>query len=55
MRVAENPPSCCKWQREVLLGQIVLEYNSDVWFDVHPLVREPPTYKASESRATGNG
>lgn len=42
-----------RWQREVLLGQIVLEYNSEVWFDVHPLVRDTPTYKASANRATG--
>ncbi len=54
-RGAIPPELDTKWQREVLLGQIVLEYNSDVWFDVHPLVRETPTYKASEISATGNG
>jgi hypothetical protein len=39
-----------EWQREILLGQVVLEYNSDVWFDVHPLVKATPTYRAVARR-----
>jgi hypothetical protein len=34
------------WRRGILLGHVVLEYNSDVWFDVHPLVKRTPTYRA---------
>jgi hypothetical protein len=40
------------WQREILLGHVVLEYNSDVWFDVHPLVKATPTYQAAERART---
>ena len=43
------------WQREILLGHVVLEYNSDVWFDVHPLVKESPTYKAAKRLRPGTG
>lgn len=39
-----------RWQREILLGHIVLEYNSDVWFDAHPLVKATPTYRAARRR-----
>jgi hypothetical protein len=41
------------WQREILLGHVVLEYNSDVWFDVHPLVKATPTYQAAERARKG--
>ena len=33
------------WKREILLGLIVLEYNGDTWFDVHPLVQRSRSYK----------
>jgi hypothetical protein len=33
------------WKREILLGLIVLEYDGDTWFDVHPLVKRNRRYK----------
>lgn len=35
------------WKREILLGLVVLEYDTDTWFDVHPLVKRTRTFMAA--------
>jgi hypothetical protein len=37
------------WKREILLGLVVLEYGTDTWFDVHPLVKRTRTFMAARN------
>lgn len=37
------------WKREILLGLVVLEYDTDTWFDVHPLVKRTRTFMAARN------
>lgn len=36
------------WKREILLGLVALEYDTDTWFDVHPLVKRTRSYVRAE-------
>jgi hypothetical protein len=43
------------WRREILLGLVVLEYDTDTWFDVHPLVTRTRSYvRAEQADARAN-
>lgn len=35
------------WKREILLGLVVLEYDTDTWFDVHPLAKRTRAFTAA--------
>ncbi len=37
------------WKREILLGLVVLEYDTDTWFDVHPLAKLTRTFTAARN------
>ncbi len=37
------------WKREILLGLVVLEYDTDTWFDVHPLARLTRAFTAARN------
>jgi hypothetical protein len=37
------------WKREILLGLVVLEYDTKTWFDVHPLVKLTRAYAAARN------
>lgn len=44
------------WRREILLGLVALEYDTDTWFDVHPLVTRTRSYvRAEQAEAKANG
>jgi hypothetical protein len=42
----ELPPDA---KREILLGLVVLEYDTDTWFDVHPLVKRTRAFTAARN------
>lgn len=37
------------WKREILLGLVVLEYDTDTWFDVHPLAKLTRAFTAARN------
>jgi hypothetical protein len=37
------------WKREILLGLVVLEYDTDTWFDVHPLAKLTRAFSAARN------
>jgi hypothetical protein len=37
------------WKREILLGLVVLEYDTETWFDVHPLVKRTRAFTAARN------
>jgi hypothetical protein len=37
------------WKREILLGLVVLEYDTDTWFDVHPLAKRTRAFTAARN------
>ena len=37
------------WKREILLGLVVLEYDTQTWFDVHPLAKLTRAFTASRN------
>src|SRR5678815_3833259 len=37
------------WKREILLGLMVLEYDTRTWFDVHPLARLTRAFMAARN------
>jgi len=38
-----------EWKREILLGLVVLEYDTDTWFDVHPLAKRTRAFMAARN------
>lgn len=45
----ENTPD--DWKRQVLMGLVVLEYDTGTWYDVHPLVKRTRAYRAAAPAA----
>jgi hypothetical protein len=37
------------WKREILLGLVVLEYDTRTWFDVHPLAKLTRAFTAAQN------
>ena len=35
------------WKQQLLLGLIVLEYDTGTWYDVHPLAKRTRAYRAA--------
>ncbi|HEX8113301.1 MAG TPA: hypothetical protein VF516_36475 [Kofleriaceae bacterium] len=38
------------WKQQLLLGLIVLEYDTGTWYDVHPLAKRTRAYRAATER-----
>jgi hypothetical protein len=36
-----------EWKRQLLMGLVVLEYDTGTWYDVHPLVKHTRAYRAA--------
>lgn len=36
-----------EWKRQLLMGLVVLEYDTGTWYDVHPLVKRTRAYRAA--------
>ena len=39
------------WKKQLLLGQIVLEYDTGTWYDVHPLAKRTRAYRSAVAGA----
>ena len=40
-------------KREILLALVALEYDTDTWFDVHPLVKRTRAYRHVDRAGRG--